>query len=443
MSILLGCIADDFTGATDLAGLLRRSGVSVRLHLGVPDIGPDDYDAAPFEIIALKCRTTPAQEAVDEVLAAWRWLSANGARRAYWKYCSTFDSTADGNIGPVADALMNAMSTESAATHERADITVHCPSFPENGRRVFMGNLFVFDQPLHESPMKDHPLTPMRDSDLARLLRAQTPHPVGKLTTPDIVKEREDVRARIDELADDGVRHIIGDATEDMHLVSIARATEHLRLLCGGSAFASHLPALFRVRGFLSSDDQVALAAAPEGDALVISGSCSAMSQRQVAAWPAPSLALDPMELARDDDLAATRARFTEARERASAEGQPLLVYTTANPESVRQAQQEIDDAGALVERALATLAAEAVAQGVRRVVVAGGETSGAVSKALGVVQLDVGHEIVPGVPWCRAETAIVPGEPIAITLKSGNFGGEHFFAEALDNINPPVDEDA
>lgn len=447
MNILLGCIADDFTGATDLAGLLARSGMPVRLHLGVPDAdSTETEDQARFEIIALKCRNSPASEAVEQVLQAYRWLSSRSARRLYWKYCSTFDSTADGNIGPVADALLDAIAADRDM--ELPLMTLHCPAFPENGRSVYMGQLFVGNQLLHESPMKDHPLTPMRDSDIGRLLGAQTKRSVGKLSHPDIGRDQDDIRASLDQLAEQGVTHVIGDAVSDADLVALVRATERFPLICGGSALALHLPALFRVRGFLSSADVQTPSPAPQGAELVLSGSCSEMTRKQIQAWSsaAPSLMLDPLKLNTPEGRDAAMADFDKALHAAAQSSKALLVYASAAPEVVRQAQEVlgVEAAGGLIESVLAECAVHAIANGVRRLVVAGGETSGAVSLALGIRQLAVGHEIVPGVPWCRAEVhdgVHADTQQIAIALKSGNFGGEYFFIEALQRIEPPPSE--
>ena len=203
MSTVLGCIADDFTGATDLAGLLARSGVQVSLRMGVPSEPPKD--TAPFEVIALKCRTAPVAEAIEETGRALDWLRAAGAQRFFWKYCSTFDSTAEGNIGPVAEALMAALDTTQ---------TIYCPAFPENGRAIFMGNLFVGQQPLAESSMKDHPLTPMRDSNLMRLLAPQVRKPVGLVDRLHVAQGVGTIRSELARLEADGVAHVVVDAVE-------------------------------------------------------------------------------------------------------------------------------------------------------------------------------------------------------------------------------------
>ncbi len=252
-----GAIADDFTGATDLAGLLARSGVQVSLRIGVPETPPTD--TAPFEIIALKCRTAPVEEAVSETQAALDWLRRAGAQRFFWKYCSTFDSTAQGNIGPVAEALMETLGT---------DQTIYCPAFPENGRAIFMGNLFVGEQPLAESPMKDHPLTPMRDSNLMRLLRPQVTRPVGLVNRLVVAKGPVALRDELQRLRADGVAHVVVDAVSNDDLHVIANACRDMTLMTGGSAIAMPLPELWL--GLLRQDDAGGGQRAEAGPAIVL-----------------------------------------------------------------------------------------------------------------------------------------------------------------------------
>ena len=406
-----GAIADDFTGATDLAAMLARAGVPVTLRIGVPE-GRDDSTA--FEVIALKIRTAPVDDAVAEARAAWRWLKARGVRRVFWKYCSTFDSTPRGNIGPVADALMSDMGV---------DRTVHCPAFPENGRRVFMGTLFVGDRPLHESPMKDHPLTPMRDSDLRRLLAPQVCRPTGLVAFPTV---RAGVEAVRDALAA-STGHVVLDAVEDADLATLAGAIHDMPFVCGGSAIAQPLPALWREAGTLEGADAAPMPQ-PAGGQIVLSGSCSAMTRAQVGAYldGAAGFRLDPLELAGGSALADAR-RWLRAQDPAA----PKIVYATAEPRTVAAAQEKlgVGRAGALVEDALAQLARDARDMGIGRIVVAGGETSGAVTRALGVDRLRIGPEIAAGVPWCFA------GDGLALALKSGNFGRESFFADAFETL--------
>ncbi|MEO1550243.1 MAG: 3-oxo-tetronate kinase, partial [Pseudomonadota bacterium] len=296
MSTLLGCIADDFTGATDLAGLLARSGVRVSLRIGVPDTVPTD--TAPFEVIALKSRTAPVAEAVAETGRALSWLQAAGAERFFWKYCSTFDSTATGNIGPVAEALMAALGT---------DQTIYCPAFPENGRSVFMGTLFVGQVPLAESPMKDHPLTPMRDSNLMRLLAPQVTGKVGLVDRLTVARGATAVQEALAGLRAQGVAHVVMDAVADEDLGLIASACAQMPLMTGGSAVAMPLPGLYLSQGRLAADAPGVRVPNLAPGAVVLSGSASAMTRAQVAQYRAhaPSYRLDPLALAADGPGAA------------------------------------------------------------------------------------------------------------------------------------------
>ncbi|NIP68774.1 MAG: hypothetical protein GTO04_06205, partial [Planctomycetales bacterium] len=416
MTTVLGCIADDFTGATDLAGLLARSGVRVSLRIGVPSEPPSD--PAAFEVIALKSRTAPVAEAVAETRAALKWLQAAGAQRFFWKYCSTFDSTPEGNIGPVAEALMDELGT---------DQTIYCPAFPENGRSIFMGNLFVGRQPLAESPMKDHPLTPMRDSNLMRLLEPQVTRSVGLADRLLVAQGAEALRGELEILKGQGTAHVVVDAVANSDLEVIAEACGDMPLLTGGSAVAMPLPALYLADGTLSADAPKVRTPELGTGTIVLSGSCSAMTNKQVADYTSrgvPAYQLDPLALAENGPQGALDWLAQQDLEAAP------LIYATANPESVRVAQEKLGVAGAgeIVEATLSACAVAARDMGARRVIVAGGETSGAVTKALGVTQLDIGAEIAPGVPWTYCRSG---GHEIALTLKSGNFGSETFFTEA------------
>ena len=419
MTTILGAIADDFTGATDLAGLLARSGARVSLRMGVPETPPDN--TAPFEVIALKIRTTPVNEALTFSTQALAWLRSAGAKHLYWKYCSTFDSTDKGNIGPVAEALMAELSTPQ---------TIYCPAFPENGRAIFMGHLFVGRDPLSESPMKDHPLTPMRDSSLLRLLQPQVEGQVGLIDRLTVARGPDAIRDALAQLAKDNIAHVVIDAVADEDLATIASATHHMPLLTGGSALAQPLPGLL-TREIGQTEPFTPPATAPE--TILLSGSCSAMTNRQVAAYlatGAPCFQLDPLSLAEHGPGPALDWLSQQDLQQA-----PLL-YATADPQSVAAAQTKLGKtrAGQIVEDTLATCATTARDHGARRFVVAGGETSGAVTQALGITRLDVGREIAPGVPWCFAQTG---GHPVALALKSGNFGAETFFTDALTALEP------
>jgi uncharacterized protein YgbK (DUF1537 family) len=420
VTTFFGAIADDFTGATDLAGLLARSGVPVSLRIGVPE---EPGETAPLEVVALKIRTSPVEEAASEALAALEWLRSAGAQRYFWKYCSTFDSTPRGNIGPVAEALMAALGVEQ---------TIYCPAFPENGRTIFMGNLFVGETPLAESSMKDHPLTPMRDSNLLRLLTPQVTGAVGLANLFAVAGGEHQLDSRLAQLKRDGIAHVVVDAVANEDLRVIARTCRDMPLMTGGSAVAMALPEIWSEAGQMAQANATAARRADAGRAIVLSGSCSAMTLRQVSTYLAaghPAFRLDPLSLAADgvEEVLGWLSRQ---------DGRAVpIVYATAVPDEVRAMQGKLgtERAGALVEAALSACAQKARDMGYSRFVVAGGETSGAVTKALGIKRLDVGIEVAPGVPWCFADTG---GRRIAIALKSGNFGGERFFAEALEVLD-------
>jgi uncharacterized protein YgbK (DUF1537 family) len=418
---VLGVIADDFTGATDIAGLLARSGADVTLHVGVPD-DQANPPVSQIEVIALKCRSAPVDEAVNDCLAALQWLRSRGTSRFFWKYCSTFDSTRTGNIGPVAEALMQALGTEQ---------TIYCPAFPENGRSIFMGNLFVGREPLAESPMRNHPLNPMRDSNLMRLLDPQVTKPTGLVDRFTVAKGTDAMRAALDDFVHRKVAHIIVDAIVDTDIEVIAHACFDMPLITGGSAVAMPLPSIYQQLGWLALDKNTGQRYAPAPTAIVMSGSCSAMTREQVVrhAQKAPAMQLSPLALAESGiDQAEAWLRSCDL------DAAPLL-YATAEPDEVAKAQAALGraEAGSLVEQAMAHLSLVARDLGVERFVIAGGETSGAVVKALGVNRLSIGKEIAPGVPWTFARSGT---QDIALALKSGNFGDIDFFATALEALD-------
>ncbi|MFA7665898.1 MAG: 3-oxo-tetronate kinase [Burkholderiaceae bacterium] len=416
--MLLGCIADDFTGATDLANNLVRAGMRTVQTIGVPEAGLTiDADAV---VVALKSRTLPAEDAIAQSLAALEWLRTAGCRQFYFKYCSTFDSTDRGNIGPVTDALMAALGT---------DFTIACPAFPAAGRTIFRGHLFVGDQLLSDSGMRDHPLTPMTDANLVRVLARQSKHEVGLLRYDTLAAGVTATRTAIDALRADGVGIAIVDATSDDDLLTMGEAFAGLPLVTAGSGVAIGLPQNFRRAGLLPAEPVAPTLPRIAGPAVVLSGSCSTATLGQVAYWQAehPAWQLDPLRIARGEPVVDEALAFVLA---AQARGLPALVYASAAPDAVRAIQQQLgrDEAGTMIEHTMAELARRLRAAGTRRFVVAGGETSGAVVQALAVQALRIGPQIDPGVPW----TETVEAEPVAITLKSGNFGAPDFFAKAL-----------
>ncbi len=418
--MLLGAIADDFTGATDLANMLVRGGMRTVQVLGVPEGPAPDADAV---VVALKSRTSAPQEAVAQSLAALAWLRKADARQFFFKYCSTFDSTDRGNIGPVADALMSALDT---------DFTIACPAFPENARTIFHGYLFVGDVLLSESGMRDHPLTPMTDANLVRVLQRQTARKVALVRYDAVAAGHSAIRARFDALRREGAGMAIVDAVSDADLHSIGTACADLALVTGGSGVAIGLPGNFRDRGQLGAPERAAALPTVAGKSAVISGSCSIATNGQVAEWrrSRPAFRIDPLQLAAGKPVAA-EAREWAAKQLASG---PVLVYATERPETVKAAQAKLgaERAGQLVEACMAEVARALVALGVRRLVVAGGETSGAVVQALGVTGLRIGPQIDPGVPW----TMSLDEPSILLALKSGNFGAPDFFARALEMVS-------
>jgi uncharacterized protein YgbK (DUF1537 family) len=424
MTVLLGCIADDFTGGTDLAGMLVKAGMRTVQMLGVPHetIG-GDVDAV---VIALKSRTTPAEEAVAESLAALRWLQQAGCRQFYFKYCSTFDSTAKGNIGPVAEALLEALGS---------NFTIACPAFPVNGRTIYKGHLFVGDILLSDSGMRHHPLTPMTDASLVRVLQSQIKGRVGLAEYSTVLKGEQSVRARFKSLQEEGCNFAVVDAISNDDLMTIGAACAEMPLLTAGSGIALGLPQTFRRAGLLADDLVADTLPHTGGLRAVISGSCSIATQGQVAAMRAahPAFSVDPFELARGTDVVAAALDWAASR----VKNEPVLFYATATPEAVKavQAQLGAEKAGSLVEDALAAIARGLVAMGVGQLIVAGGETSGAVVKALGVTGLRIGPEIDPGVPWTTAITKDASQRPLALALKSGNFGTADFFLKAWSRL--------
>ncbi|WP_408593141.1 3-oxo-tetronate kinase [Paracoccus marcusii] len=410
----IGVIADDFTGATDIAGFLVAGGLTTTQMIGVPDADAQvDADAV---VISLKSRSNPAADAVADSLAALDWLRARGCAQIYQKYCSTFDSTAEGNIGPVADALMAAMGT---------DITVICPALPVNGRSVYLGHLFVGQGLLQDSGMRDHPITPMRDSSLIRLMEGQAQGRCGLVDAATVDQGPQAVRDRIAALRADGVRYVVLDAISDAHLATLGQAVSDMALVTGGSGLGYGIARA--VSGGADAQAQDA-GASLAGPAVVISGSCSVMTNRQVAAYRALAPTLDVNV---DRCLADAEAYGAELAEwvLAQPQGRAPMITATADPARLREIQAQHGAAASeAVERTFAAAAARLAQGGITRFIVAGGETSGSVTQALKVTGFAIGPQIAPGVPWVRAVD-----KPLSLALKSGNFGAETFFTDAQE----------
>ncbi len=424
-SPVLGCIADDFTGATDLANNLVRAGMRVVLTVDVPPENERiDADAV---VVALKSRTVAASLAVEQSLQACRWLRKQGARQIYFKVCSTFDSTAAGNIGPVIEALMEELDCR---------FSIAMPAFPENGRTVVHGHLFVGDTLLSDSGMRHHPLTPMTDANLVRVLQAQLNpdqgRKVGLIDYRAVAQSAEVIRKRMDELQAEGIAIAIVDALSDQDLDRIGEALRDSLFLTAGSGLGDSLP---RNWGFTPST-RVSLPPA-RGQKAILAGSCSVATQAQVQRFirdGGEAYALNPLRLAADIEFEIAQAlAWADACWR-SQSALPLLVYSTAQPAEVAAAHAHLGVArsGAVVEQAMSALAGAFVARGVGSLVVAGGETAGICVQALQIRQMRIGPQIDPGVPWCYAASSTVAGGGLHLALKSGNFGSPDFFNKAF-----------
>ena len=423
---ILGCIADDFTGATDLANNLVRSGMRTVQTIGVPADGSTPVDADAI-VVALKSRTNPPAEAIAQSLAALRWLQVQSAEQIYFKYCSTFDSTADGNIGPVTDALLDALEGPGQG------FTIACPAFPENGRSVFKGHLFVGDVLLSDSGMRNHPLTPMTDSNLVRVMQSQTRRRVGLISREVVAGGPEAIRERIADLKGQGIGVAVVDAVSNADLMLIGPALAGMPLVTAGSGIAIGLVQNWQARGMLVAGDGADRLPATPGARAVISGSCSVATNAQVlhfrqaggAAFAIDPLALTVNDRVVDEALDWARVHLDEGT---------VLIYATAEASAVKAVQERLGAgrAGEIVEQALSSIAVGLVRAGVRQLVVAGGETSGAVVQRLGVQRMVIGPQIDPGVPWTSVVADAVDGATLSLALKSGNFGSDDFFSKAF-----------
>ena len=427
----IGCIADDYTGGTDVAAGFRRAGLRVALVFGVPTAGQElpPCDAA---VVAMKFRTTSVEKASHDVAAAHDWLTSHGAQRFYYKYCSTFDSTTDGNIGPVTDLLLRLTGMRTS---------VICPSSPVHDRTVYQGHLFVGDRLLSESSLRAHPLTPMTDSDLVRVLARQTTGRVGLVRWADVAAGSSAVGQAVELLARSGVRHVVTDAISVGDLRTVASATEDRSLLTGGAGLAEAWAGLVRDRRRGASARAVETSSGPSaarrepstpvdylsaGDTLVLAGSCSAATLAQVSEAKAafPSYRLDPVRT--PDPAQMLQEAVAWLQEQPS--GKPRLIYASATPAEREAAVAAMGSrTSEHLEHVLGALAVHAAAGGTRRFVVAGGETSGAVVSALGIQHVLVEDELEAGVPWC---TTVEPS-PMRLLLKSGNFGSHRLLVEA------------
>ena len=410
--MLLGCIGDDFTGSSDLANTLAKQGMRTVQYTGIPQEAADPGVEAG--VVALKSRSIPVTDAVRLSLDALNWLKEQGCQQFLFKYCSTFDSTPEGNIGPVCDALAEALDAHKV---------IVCPAFPGTGRSIYQGHLFVNDKLLSESGMENHPLTPMTDPDIRRWLAPQTRFQVGHVAASDVWQGSHGVAAALEREHEAGKRLIIVDATRDSDLMDIGAAAEDLPLISGGSGIAVGLPENFRRKGLIS--DQTAHWQGESGKCAILSGSCSNATREQVALHikDHPALEIEAGAVMEGKLDAATVAQWLLDQD-----GLPLA-YSSADPDVVRGVQEQYgrEAAAEKLEGLFAEVGRLLVKGGVQRLITAGGETSGAVVEGLALDTLEIGPEIAPGVPALRASDNLV------IALKSGNFGGPHFFREAAD----------
>jgi uncharacterized protein YgbK (DUF1537 family) len=416
--IRLGVVADDVTGATDLASLVARSGRRAVQVFGVPAPGQPVPDCDVL-VVALKSRSIPAAEAVEQSLAAAEALRDAGAEQLYLKYCSTFDSTPRGNIGPVLDALADVVGQ---------DLVVVSPAAPVNGRTIYSGHLFVGDVLLEDSPLRHHPINPMTRSDLRVLLEEQGAGRAGLVPLAAVAGGVDTVRAALADLADRGHAYAVVDAVAEGDLDVLARAVRDAPLVSGAAGLAAAMG-----RDWGAPDGERGPVVVPSGRAGIVSGSCSARTQEQVAAYAEdrPSRYIDLARAARGVDVVAEARDFVASL----GPGEAPLLYTTADDKTVRAIQEGVgvDRAAALGERINGELAALLVDQGCERVILAGGETSGAAVEVLGIESVTIGAEVAPGVPW-----VVTHGDrPLGLVLKSGNFGEPDMFAAALAMTDP------
>lgn len=415
----LGCVADDITGATDLASALVREGLRTLLLIGEPADSDSRSEEADAIVVALKTRSVEPSLAIAQSVASLRWLRHRGAVRFLFKYCSTFDSTEQGNLGPVIDALMTELGTE---------FTVACPAFPANGRTVYQGHLFVGSRLLSESGMEKHPLNPMTDANLVRVLQRQTTRSVGLLPYQAVKQGAAAIRTHIDSLRATGCAIAIADALSEDDLRSLGEGCYDLPLVTGASGMAICVCAGLRKQGLISDAVRSAACIGLAGSAAILAGSCSDVTLRQIEHFRKqyPAHRLDVTDLIEGRD--AVKTALDWARPRLGS--MPLLIYSSTDRNGrVRVADDQSRNVPALIEATMGQIAVRLVSAGVRGLIVAGGETSGAVLAALKTRMLRVGPEVSPGVPW--TETLAAPR--LALALKSGNFGDEAFFTRAWE----------
>ena len=408
--MILGCIGDDFTGSSDLANTLSKQGMRSVQYTGVPNVNAaDDVEAG---VVALKSRSIPVAEAVAQSLAALEWLKAQGCEQFFFKYCSTFDSTPDGNIGPVCDALADALDAHKV---------IVCPAFPGAGRSVYQGHLFVNDVLLNESGLENHPLTPMTDADIRRWLRLQSKSSVGHISATDVLRGSAAISAALDTQHKMGKRLIVVDATRDEDLMDIGAASAELPLITGGSGVAMGLPSNFAKRSLLSGNS--ASWVSQSGKCIALSGSCSNATREQISIHKQSDPAF---EINASDVIGGKLTADEVAKWLLEQDGLPLA-YSSADPKAVADIQNKFgrEKSAEALENLFSEVAQICHQNGATRIITAGGETSGAIVEGLNLSTLEIGPEIAPGVPALRA------GPELVVALKSGNFGAPTFFKDA------------
>nr|WP_321458541.1 3-oxo-tetronate kinase [uncultured Cohaesibacter sp.] len=413
--MLLGVIADDFTGATDIAGFLVANGLATTQLIGVPDSGINVE--AEAVVISLKSRSCPAQEAIAESLQALEWLRAKGCKRIFQKYCSTFDSSKEGNIGPVADALLDALED---------NLTVVCPALPINGRTIYNGYLFVNGVLLEESGMRNHPITPMTDSSLIRLMEAQSAGKCGVVPAEVINLGAQAVKDALEEARRQGNRYMVLDAITDEHLDIVGEAVKDMALVTGGSGLGAGIARALKQPDKADAEEAAKAGAAQPGRGVVLAGSCSTMTNQQVALYKAeaPSHIVEPERCMEDAEAYGKELAAWVLEQPSDPDSLSPMLHATADPDTLHAIQQKYGaEASKAIERTFATVSGILAEKGVTRFVVAGGETSGAAVKALELSGFAIGPQIAPGVPWVRAID-----KPYSLALKSGNFGAPSFF---------------
>ncbi|WP_104046128.1 3-oxo-tetronate kinase [Arthrobacter sp. ZGTC412] len=420
---MIGVIADDFTGGTDVAVAFRRKGLRVLIQFGVPN-AVTVTNNVDVVVVALKTRTVPVQDAVEQSLTTARKLLAAGAQQLFFKFCSTFDSTRAGNIGPVNDAL-------AALTGSKLAVVV--PSSPEHGRTQYNGHLFVHSQLLADSPMRHHPLTPMADSRVPELLRIQTAGKVSLVPLPDVQSGTKTLAAALERLQESGTAYAVVDAVSSSDLATIGRAVVDHSFVSGAAGLAGGLATAVAERNALAKKPSSLNESEPEGPAVALAGSCSARTLEQIGAMQSeghPSYQLDAVAVPNPVLLAEAALAWYDHQQ----DSTPPLIYSSLPPEKLRESQQMlgVSVSASILEAAMGLIARGLVARGVRKVVVAGGETSGSVVTALEVEGGIIGSEAAPGVPWIHTSNGI----PITLLLKSGNFGDVDFLVRA---VRPPV----